>query len=61
MTLTNGALLEQAEMSGIDFMLLMSELDQTGHVFQMDDFWIPKITLYVELFAGHPRKDIETF
>ena len=50
---TNVEVLEQAEITSIEAMLLKSQLRWAGHVFRMGDHRLPKIALYGELSTGH--------
>ncbi len=51
--ITNVEVLEQAEITSIEAMLLKSQLRWAGHVSRMDDHRLPKIALYGELSTGH--------
>ena len=51
--MTNVEVLEQANITSIEAMLLKSQLRWAGHVFRMEDHRLPKITLYGELSTGH--------
>ena len=50
---TNVEVLEQAEITSIEAMLLKSQLRWAGHVSRMEDNRLPKIALYGELSTGH--------
>ena len=50
---TNVEVLEQAEITSIEAMLLKSQLRWAWHVFRMGDHRLPKIALYGELSTGH--------
>ncbi|XP_063600256.1 uncharacterized protein LOC134776430 [Penaeus indicus] len=50
---TNVEILEQAEISSIEAMLLKSQLRWAGHVSRMEEHRLPKIALYGELSTGH--------
>ncbi|XP_063588714.1 uncharacterized protein LOC134765849 [Penaeus indicus] len=50
---TNVEVLEQAEISSIEAMLLKSQLRWAGHVSRMEEHRLPKIALYGELSTGH--------
>ncbi|XP_063595009.1 uncharacterized protein LOC134771986 [Penaeus indicus] len=50
---TNVEVLEQAEISSIEAMLLKSQLRWAGHVSRMEEHRLPKIVLYGELSTGH--------
>ena len=50
---TNVEVLEQAEITSIEAMLLKSQLRWAGHVSRMEDHRLPKIVLYGELSTGH--------
>ena len=50
---TNVEVLEQAETTSIESMLLKVQLHWAGHVSRMEDHRLPKITLFGELSVGH--------
>jgi len=50
---TNIEVLEQAEVSRFEAMILKYQLRWAGHVFRMEDHRLPKIVMYGELSTGH--------
>ena len=50
---TNVEVLEQAMIASIEAMLLKAQLGWAGHVSRMEDYRLPKITLYGKLSSGH--------
>ena len=63
---SNVEVLEQAEITSIEAILLKSHLRWSEHVSIMDDHRLPKIALYGELFTGHrnrgaPKKRYKDF
>ena len=53
---TNVEVLEQAETTSIEAMLLKSRLRWAGHVSRMEDYRLPKMALYGELPTGHRNR-----
>ena len=49
--------LEQAEITSIESMLMTSQLNWAGHVFRLEDFNLAKTAIYGELFAGQRDRD----
>ena len=54
--ITNVEVLERAEITSIEAMLLKSQLRWAGHVSRMEDHRLPKIALYGELSTGHRER-----
>ena len=54
--ISNVEVLEQAEITSIEAILLKSQLRWAGHVSIMDDHRLPKIALYGELSTGHRNR-----
>ena len=54
--INNLKVLERADMTSIETMLLKTQLRWAGHVFRMDDHRLPKITLFGELSSGHRNR-----
>lgn len=52
----NTKVLELAEITSIEAMLLKTQLQWTGHISRMEDYRLPKITLYGELPSGHRNR-----
>jgi len=50
--ITNEEVLQWAQMTSIEAMLIKSQLRWSGNVMCMDDSWLPKCALYGELSAG---------
>ena len=62
----NAEILDQAEITSRDAMLLKSELHWLGHISRMGGHCLPKIALYGDLSSGHrdkeePRKGFKDF
>ena len=53
---SNVEVLEQAEITSIEAILLKSQLRWAGHVYKMDDHRLPKIALYGELSTDHGNR-----
>ena len=53
---SNVEVLEQAEITSIEVILLKSQLRWSGHVSRMDDHRLPKIALYGKLSIGHRNR-----
>ena len=53
---SNVEVLEQAEITSIEAILLKSQLRWAGHISRMDDHRLHKIALYGELFTGHHNR-----
>ena len=51
--ITNVEVLEQAEVSSIEAMILKYQLRWVGHVSRMEDHRLPKIVMFGELSSGH--------
>ena len=53
---TNVEVLEKAEIPSIEALLLKSQLRWAGHVSRMEDYRLPKITMYGELSTGYRER-----
>ncbi|CAH1249728.1 Hypp8672 [Branchiostoma lanceolatum] len=53
---TNVEVLERAEITSIEAMLMKTQLRWAGHVSRMEDHRLPKIILYGELSTGHRNR-----
>ena len=51
--ITNVEVLEQAEVSSIEAMILKYMLRWAGHVSRLEDHHLPKIVMFGELSSGH--------
>ena len=51
--ITNVEVLEQAEVSSIEAMILKYQLRWAGHVSRLEDHCFPKIIMFGELSSGH--------
>ena len=54
--ITNVEVLEQAEVSSIEAMILKYQLRWAGHVSRMEDHRLPKIVMFGELASGHRER-----
>jgi len=54
--ISNIKVLERAEITSIEAMLLKTQLRWAGHVSRMENHRLPKITLYGELASGHRNR-----
>ena len=58
--ITNVEVLEQAEVSSIEAMILKYQLRWAGHVSRLEDHRLPKIVLFGELSSGHRDRGAPT-